>query len=165
MARKKRWETSDIANGIGEFKLFSWRYFPDFVYQEMLDFRHYIWRGQRCDNWRLEPTLDRKIKHLSVTRQRRLRQQHLINFQYAVRVDVVNSGTSQQNDWWALGQHHGLHTPCWIDDVAVCGRLFRLPLEEVKRSAALSRGQLWSNRAKSADIARPHRRRPTPVWN
>lgn len=113
MARKPRWERLRIEAGIGEFRLHSWKYFSDFVYQEMLDFRQYIWRGHRCDNWLLEPTLDRRLKHASGVRQRRMQKSHLENFQYAVRgrrgPNVVP--ISDENDWWALGQHHGLDTP------------------------------------------------------
>lgn len=113
MPRRARWETSPVRNGIGEFRLFSWKYFTDFVYQEMLDFRDYIWRGQRCDSWSLDPTLDRKLKRKSKTRQQAARVAHLRSFQYAARGRRGGAPRSieDENEWWAIGQHHGLHTP------------------------------------------------------
>ena len=39
-------------------KLKSWADFGEFV-REMQDLPDYIWRGQRCENWPLEPSLDR----------------------------------------------------------------------------------------------------------
>ena len=57
MARKNRWNWRNSDHGIGEVELFSWKYFHDFVCQEMLNYRHYIWRGQRCHDWLLECSL------------------------------------------------------------------------------------------------------------
>ena len=39
MSRKKRWEEDSIKNGVGEVHIYSWRYFIDYVRQEMLDYR------------------------------------------------------------------------------------------------------------------------------
>jgi hypothetical protein len=82
MARKKRWEELPVINGFVEVKLFSWKYFYDFIHQTMLDYQTYIWRGQRCDDWPLEPTLDRLIKKKKVTERRRYSfcEQHLEKF-------------------------------------------------------------------------------------
>jgi FRG domain len=115
MPKKKRWESSPIINGIGTYKLISWKYFMDFIYQEMLDYETYIWRGQRCDNWLLEPTVDRLIKNMkmSLTKKAKFRNEHLERFQYATRGrrGVNPPQISEENDWWALGQHNGLVTP------------------------------------------------------
>ena len=111
MPRTPRWRASEISDGVGTWELSSWKYFNDFVYQEMLDFRHYVWRGHRCNNWLLEPTLDRVLKRSSITSQ--LRKMHLDNFKFAVRgrrgpnPAIMNS----ENERWALGQHYGLATP------------------------------------------------------
>lgn len=109
MARTKRWKESDIVNGVGTYELSSWKYFHDFVYQEMLDFRDYIWRGQRCENWKLRSTLDRILSK----RPSQLREEHLRRFQYATRGRRGSNPPALGNDnaWWALGQHHGLATP------------------------------------------------------
>ena len=62
MARTKRWVWKNIASGIAEVRLSSWKYFGDFIYQEMQDYNAYVWRGQRCDIWDLETTFDRLVK-------------------------------------------------------------------------------------------------------
>ena len=113
MARQSRWRKLGVTHGIGEIRLFSWRYFNDFVDQEMLDFRHYVWRGHRCDNWLLEPTLDRYLKRHPTKWHPFLRKKHIENFKYAVRGrrGPNPSILQTENDWWALGQHHGLASP------------------------------------------------------
>ena len=52
-----------MGKGFGEVRISSWKYFGDFVYQEMLNYDSYVWRGHRCDNWQLESTLDRLIRN------------------------------------------------------------------------------------------------------
>lgn len=115
MARKKRWEELPIVNGFAEVKLFSWKYFYDFIHQEMLDYQMYIWRGQRCDDWPIDSTLDRLTKKAKVARQKKhsFRTQHLEQFKYAVRGRRGQNPPllETENDWWALGQHYGLATP------------------------------------------------------
>jgi hypothetical protein len=115
MARKKRWEELDIIDGYGEVHLDSWRYFFDFVHQEMLDYETYIWRGERCDNWLLESTLDRLVKKAKIARTKRdaFRRSHLEQFKFAARGRRGPNPPQLENedDWWALGQHFGLATP------------------------------------------------------
>jgi hypothetical protein len=115
MVRRKRWEFGEVNDGIGEVRLLSWRYFPDFIYREMLDFTPYIWRGHRCDDWALESTLDRLIKDakVSATKSARFRHSHLEQFKYAAcgRRGPNPVALKEENDWWALGQHYGLATP------------------------------------------------------
>lgn len=113
MPRSPRWKESSISDGVGEYELFSWKYFHDFVYQEMLDYGHYIWRGQRCTDWPLEPSLDRALRGKPGPARKRLRRVHLESFKYAVRGrrGPYSAPMPSENDWWALGQHHGLHSP------------------------------------------------------
>ena len=115
MPRKKRWEEGRIENGIGEVRLLSWRYFTDYVRQEMLDYDTYIWRGQRNSDWGLVSTLDRLITKAKVatTKRQEFRKRHLEQFQYAVRGRRGSNPPiiEDENEWWALGQHHGLATP------------------------------------------------------
>ena len=115
MARKKRWEEYNIIDGYGEVHLFSWRYFFDFVHQRMLDYETYIWRGERCDNWLLESTLDRLIKKAKIAKTKRynFRQSHLEQFKFGSRGRRGPNPPrlESENDWWALGQHFGLATP------------------------------------------------------
>lgn len=106
---------SDIVDGIGKIRLRSWKVFLDFIHQEMLDFDSYIWRGQRCDNWILQSTLDRLIEKAKVAKTKipSFRSSHLEQFKYAVRGRRGPNPAliESENDWWALGQHHGLATP------------------------------------------------------
>ncbi len=115
MGRKKRWEEHGVSDGYGEVHLYSWRYFSDYIHQEMLDYDKYIWRGERCDNWSLEPTLDRLVKKVNIARTKRheFRQSHLEQFQFAARGRRGPNPPrlDNENDWWALGQHFGLATP------------------------------------------------------
>jgi hypothetical protein len=115
MARKPRWKEEGIIDGIGVVRLFSWKYFTDYIYQRMLDYETYIWRGQRCDNWKLTSTLDRIIikSKIAKTKRSNFADTHLDQFKYATRGRRGEHPTQtlNENDWWALGQHHGLATP------------------------------------------------------
>ena len=115
MARRKGWEEGKIENGFGQIHFLKWRYFIDYIRQEMLDYETYIWRGQRCSNWHLESTLDRLIKKAKIakTKQSGFLNSHLEQFKYAVRGrrGPNPAPIEDENDWWALGQHHGLATP------------------------------------------------------
>lgn len=113
MARTRRWTEGEIVDGVGSFKLTSWKYFPDFIYREMLDYRAYVYRGQRCDNWKLESTIDRALAKRNKLKDESVRSDHLENFKFAVRGRRGPNPASLKtdNDWWALGQHNGLLTP------------------------------------------------------
>lgn len=105
----------DIVDGIFEVRVRSWKIFLNYATREMLDFDSFIWRGQRCDNWVLQSTLDRLIDKANVakTKRRGFRSSHLEQFQYAIRGRRGQNPPliENENDWWALGQHHGLATP------------------------------------------------------
>lgn len=109
MARKKRWTTTPYDKGVEKYILLSWRYFLDFINQELLNYNTYIYRGHGDSNWKLEPTIDRYVKDPTSPK----RQQLLENFKFATRGRRGNNPPQLQteNDWWALGQHHGLKTP------------------------------------------------------
>ena len=115
MPRKKQWEETSITDGFVEVRVLSWRYFFNYVHKEMLDYQTYIWRGQRCDNWPLESTLDRLRRKAKIrkTRASSFSHQHLEQFQYAARGRRGPNPPRLEtdNDWWALGQHYGLATP------------------------------------------------------
>jgi len=113
MARKNRWEISDMKHGIVEVRLFDWKYFHDYIYQELLNYRSYVFRGHRCDNWRLESTLDRIARTSGRLLTSKRRTEHLEAFKYATRGrrGAHPPKLDTENDWWALGQHHGLATP------------------------------------------------------
>lgn len=90
-------------------ELYDWKYFHDLIYQRLLDYRSYIFRGHRRDDWNLESTLDRS-RGGQFTFQRK---SHLEAFKLAVRGwrGPNPARLETENDWWALGQHHGLKTP------------------------------------------------------
>ncbi|KJY71001.1 hypothetical protein TW78_16220 [Vibrio coralliilyticus] len=109
MGRKPRWSTLKNRNGVAVIKLSSWKYFSDYVNQELLAYRSYVFRGHANSEWKLEPTLDRVVKHPRSYKREKL----LEAFKYETRGRRGANPPSIQedNDWWALGQHHGLKTP------------------------------------------------------
>lgn len=104
-----------IDTGYCELQFKSIKQFVDYVYSDMLDFDSYIWRGQRCETWTLEPTLDRLVREIDLPPSQKLgfAKQHLEAFKYATRGrrGLNPPSINDENDWWALGQHHGLPTP------------------------------------------------------
>jgi nucleotidyltransferase substrate binding protein (TIGR01987 family) len=109
------WRFSNADRGFVEVTLSSWRHFANFVEVEMRDYPAYVWRGQRVSTWPLETTLDRLMRRAkgADTPNPHFRHNHLKQFKLAVR---GRRGTNPQfledeNEWWALGQHHGLATP------------------------------------------------------
>lgn len=115
VSEENRWNWSPVENGVSVVELFSWKYFLDFTCQEMLDYESYIWRGQRNEDWKLNTTLDRLIEtaQIAKTEQPGFIQSHFEKFKYAARGrrGFHPPEISNENDWWALGQHHGLATP------------------------------------------------------
>lgn len=113
ITKKDGWESQGIKDGIWTFKLNSWNCFHDFVRLEMLDYSDYVWRGDRCDNRPLIPSFDRKYigKGKDYIEKRLL--EHLKEFKLATRGrrGPNPAKLEDENDWWALGQHHGLDTP------------------------------------------------------
>lgn len=115
MARQKNWNWNLVNPGVHEVKLRSWKEFANFVYDEMLNYEDYVWRGQRLAGWPLEPTLARVIREakISKTKQYNFTKIHLEKFKFAVRGRRGENPARLEtdDDWWALGQHHGLATP------------------------------------------------------
>lgn len=113
MARPKRWETISFENSVWTIQLSSWKYFHDYITQQMLNYSHYVWRGDRIDNRPLLPSFDRRYqgKTQRVIEDRLIA--HLEEFTLSARGrrGINPSKVENDNDWWALGQHHGLATP------------------------------------------------------
>lgn len=113
MARPKRWTYSKAENGFFSIQLSHWKYFHDYVTQEMLDYSHYVWRGERCDNRLLLASFDREYASKTQKYIEDRLNEHLGAFKLASRgrrgshPPILKS----ENDWWALGQHYGLNTP------------------------------------------------------
>lgn len=109
MSRPPRWKEGKIDRGVVEFNLSSWKYFADYINNEMLDHIFYVYRGHADSSWKLEPTLDRVVKNPISPK----REEHLTRFKFETRGRRGSNPPfiEDENDWWALGQHHGLDTP------------------------------------------------------
>ena len=112
MARPPRWKQTPLCDGITTFELYSWKYFTDLVNGNLYT-KRIVWRGQRCDDWKLESTLDRELRRRPGAQRERLAAEHLQAFKYATRGRRGPNPPhiSDENEFWALGQHHGLATP------------------------------------------------------
>lgn len=113
MARQKRWTFAPSEHGLHTLELSSWKYFYDFVHQQMLDYKGYVWRGQGSASWDLTSTLERSLSRFPRTQWEARTKKHLEKFKYAVRGrrGPNPAALNDDNEWWALGQHHGLATP------------------------------------------------------
>jgi FRG domain len=113
MPRLPRWTQEPIRDGIGVVHLTRWAYFDDFVRQEMLDYRSYVWRGQASAEWPLEPSLDRILRRKQRITDAAIRDEHLLRFKFSSRGrrGAHPAPMVTDNDWWSLGQHYGLATP------------------------------------------------------
>ena len=109
MGRKPRWNEGSLTQGVIEVKLSHWKWFSEYVNQELLDYTTFIYRGQSDATWPLQPTLDRLVTSPTST----VRGQHLKCFRLSARGRRGPNPPriDDDNGWWALGQHHGLATP------------------------------------------------------
>lgn len=108
---KKRFATS-TANGVQNIYVQRrYKYFIDYLTDNSDFFQNYIFRGHRSTGYKLESTLDRKITDKTSVQE--IRNLQLKNFK---RYIIGKRGTNppiytEENEWWALGQHNGLDTP------------------------------------------------------
>jgi len=109
MANVKRYEIKKLGTSALEVRLSNCKWFEFFLEKEFLSRTNYIYRGHANASWLLEPTLDRIVGKPGSPK----RAQHLRSFQYATRGRRGSTPLTitNENDWWALGQHHGLATP------------------------------------------------------
>jgi FRG domain len=106
---------SQIEPGYVQVQFNSLKQFIDYLYSDLLEFGTYVWRGQRSESWKLEPTLDRLIREAKTSHVQEwdFDKNHLEAFKRAARGRRSASATppADENEWWALGQHYGLATP------------------------------------------------------
>lgn len=115
---------SSVQNGVKEIRLDSWREFFQLTTGLFATGPAYIYRGQVNYDWPLRSTLDR-LKSRYPKRKNPgggvpgffdssplTEEQHLDAFKRAIRGRRgPNPGPLTEDDYWALGQHHGLATP------------------------------------------------------
>ncbi|MEX2540365.1 MAG: FRG domain-containing protein [Trueperaceae bacterium] len=141
--------STHFQRSVGEVHLPTWKDFLAYVHENLSIVPDLVWRGQCCESWPLQPSLDREFKALrmdpfSDEAAATVRFEHLRRFKLAargrlnpqeleerVRLDDLTSSDEgeppngsnenaplgpthkerEQNNWWAVGQHHGLSTP------------------------------------------------------
>ncbi len=106
------WVAELTKHGVREVRCDSWAGYVNFLNEALLDFRSYVFRGHASEEWKLESTLDRALNK-TATNTSKQRDEHLAKFRYASRGrrGPTPALLAEENDWWALGQHHGLATP------------------------------------------------------
>lgn len=113
MASKNACELTRPGDCVASVTLDSWQDFNDFISENIHDLAGFIWRGHRCEHWKLEPTLDRILRRLNKL-ESSAHWAHQENFRMAIRgrrgANPPQLDGYQEGDW-ALGQHHGLATP------------------------------------------------------
>ena len=107
------WTSRWVANGVLGVKLTSWRHFHEYICKYVLSTNDFVWRGQTSSTWPLMSRLDRRLKEFPTVKKGLLASAHLEEFKYAVRGRRGGNPPKieNENDWWSLGQHHGLITP------------------------------------------------------
>lgn len=109
---KRTWSRRDVNDGVIEITCRGWPSFVDFLNEYVVDMTDYIWRGQRCSDWPLIPSLDRTLLRIGKSDSNEIHEKLLRRFKLAVRGRLEHAARPQsENEWWALGQHFGLATP------------------------------------------------------
>ncbi|MFZ5629325.1 MAG: FRG domain-containing protein [Spirochaetota bacterium] len=108
---RPRWTSAGIKDGIESVYFRKFKYFIDYIYEKRTDVAQFVFRGHRKETYLLESTLERRLrgrndKEVAV-------KAHLDRFKMAARGRRGDNPVDYENDddWWALGQHHGLSTP------------------------------------------------------
>ncbi len=113
MGRIKEIIKGEIIDGVMEIKISHWKHFPKLITRELLELPSYIFRGQASAAWKLESSLDRLLKKKKIKLKEKTVDQHLNAFMNASRGRRGKHPQVLENEdeWWALAQHHGLATP------------------------------------------------------
>ncbi|HBG78894.1 MAG TPA: hypothetical protein DDW84_08685 [Phycisphaerales bacterium] len=126
---KHFWETimdvKMIKNGFLEHRLGSWKEFSDLIENKEFSWPTLIYRGQANADWKVESTLDRLERLFPTTtysvdgkserfdRPPVWRELQLQRFKELCRGRLGTNPPLEkdEDEWWALAQHHGLATP------------------------------------------------------
>jgi hypothetical protein len=109
--------TADKVSGrIPVTRLEHWQELPDLLSSSFFnqDGVEPIFRGHRRYDWALMPTLARASQNEVISEE--LANEQLCRFKQAIRGRIkdhslVEDNSNQENELWAVGQHHGLMTP------------------------------------------------------
>jgi len=104
------WPTRKASHGIVESKILSFDQLSLLFTSSLLDKKeNYIFRGHRKNDCLLEPTIDRLID--KDHREEELLRQIEYFKKSIVGRRGMNPASLNEDEYWALGQHFGLHTP------------------------------------------------------
>jgi hypothetical protein len=116
-------DTSPVEDGVAEVRLGHWKEFAGFVEQRLLTGPAYVCRGQAHYDWPLVSSLDRLEQQYPRRNQGSddadpvasvplTESEHLAAFKRAIAGRRgINPTPLSDDQYWALGQHHGLATP------------------------------------------------------
>jgi len=105
---KKGWSITHINFVTAEIQCESWNGFLDFLHDEttLKQSQGYYYRGHSSETWKLEPTLKRSGLKGDIEKETlEAFKKHCLGRRGHNPSDLT------ENEWWALGQHFGLHTP------------------------------------------------------
>jgi hypothetical protein len=111
---KSQWKMEPVRDGIRIVHLKKWSQFFDYILERALEYPYYVWRGQHDASWLLRSSFDRAIVALGRTVVApEVAYGHLSAFRRAARGrrGPFPAKLEDDNEAWALGQHHGLATP------------------------------------------------------
>lgn len=106
---------NEIIDGYTSITFDSWAEFSEFIMTVFVNYDYYVFRGHANENWLLESTFDRLLKTMNtkIEDADQIAFRHLSGFMKATRGRRGSNPAriDNEDDWWALGQHHGLATP------------------------------------------------------
>jgi hypothetical protein len=98
-----------IRNGVLIIRLASWKDYHGFINNRLRNPHTYVFRGQRRSPWKLESSLDRAASWVTPPVSPMRHYEQFCNSILGRR--GANPQELNEDEVWALGQHHGLWTP------------------------------------------------------